>query len=343
MAIKRIGILTGGGDAPGLNAAIRAIVKKSLKYGYEVYGIKNGWLGLIEGDIEKLDLDSISGILHVGGTFLGTSRTNPYKKEGGVQKVLDNIEKFKLDCLITLGGEDTNSVSNKLSKEGVKCVGVPKTIDNDISGTDYTIGFDTALSITTDAIDKLHTTAASHHRVMVVEVMGRNTGWIAMLAGLAGGADAILIPEVQFDFDDIINRIEERKKRGKNFSLIVVAEGAKPTPEAEQIIKSKEVDEFGHVMLGGIGQIVKNRLKEVGYETRAVILGHLQRAGKPTAFDRILALKLGAAAVDLVKEEKFNRMVVLRGTKIIDIPIEEAIKEIKYVDKDLYELSKLFY
>ncbi len=343
MAIKRIGVLTGGGDAPGLNAAIRAIVRKALKYGYEVYGIKNGWLGLIDGDIEKLDLDSISGILHVGGTFLGTSRTNPYKKEGGVKKVLDNIEKFKLDCLITLGGEDTNSVSNKLYGEGVKCVGVPKTIDNDISGTDYTIGFDTALSIATDAIDNLHSTAVSHHRVMVVEVMGRNTGWIAILAGLAGGADVILIPEFEFDFDEIINRIEKRKNRGKNFSIVVVAEGAKPSPEAEQIIKSKEVDEFGHVMLGGMGKIIRNRLKEAGYETRDVILGHLQRGGKPTAFDRILALKLGAVAVDLVKEEKFNRMVVLRGTKIMDIPIEEAVKQIKYVDKELYELSKLFY
>jgi len=343
MTIKRIGVLTGGGDAPGLNAAIRAIVKKAFKCGYEVYGIKNGWLGLIDGDIEKLDIDSISGILHVGGTLLGTSRTNPYKKENGVQKVLDNIKKFKLDCLITLGGEDTNSVSNKLSKEGVRCIGVPKTIDNDISGTDYTIGFDTALSITTDAIDKLHTTAASHHRVLVVEVMGRNTGWIAILAGLAGGADAILIPEVQFDFEEIIKRIEDRKKRGKNFSLIVVAEGAKPTPEAEQVLKSKEVDEFGHVMLGGMGQVIKDRLKEAGYETRAVILGHLQRGGKPTAFDRILALRLGAAAVDLVKEEKFNRMVVLRGTEIKNIPIEKAIEQIKYVNKDLYELSKLFY
>ena len=342
--INKIGVLTGGGDSSAINSAIRAIFVKSSIYGYKVFGIKNGWDGLIKGDGMNLDRKSVSGILDEGGTILGTSRTNPFKIEGGVEKVKKNIKKLELDALITIGGDDTNGVMHRLSQYNIKGVGIPQTIDNDIVATDYSIGFDSAVEIITDCIDKLHTTASSHHRIMIVEVMGRDAGWLALYGGLAGGADVILIPEERFSYDSIVNIIEKRREEGKDFSIIVVAEGAKPEKLEEQVTASTKVDNFGHVQLGGVGKIIAKEVeKRTGYETRVTILGHLQRGGKPTAFDRIVATRLGVAAVDLVHEGKFDNMVCIKNEKVIAVPIEEALKEQKPMNFDLYELSKIFY
>lgn len=340
----RIGVLTGGGDCPGLNAVIRAIVRKGiLQYGYEVLGIKNGWLGLIEGKIIPLDLDSISGILPRGGTILGTSRTNPFKSDGAVGQIFAQMSKFEIDALIVIGGEDTLGVALKLYEKGVKCIGIPKTIDNDLSCTDYTFGFDTAISIVTEALDRLHTTAEAHHRVMVVEVMGRHAGWIAVMGGMAGGADYILIPEVPFDIEEVCEQVQKRRDRGKEFSIIVVAEGAKPK-ENGVITLSTEKDAFGHVRLGGIGHFLGKEIeKRTGYETRVTILGHTQRGGSPTAFDRILATRFGIAAVDLLKDGKFGQMVSLQGNKIVAVPLAKAVTEIKTVDMDLFEIARVFF
>ncbi|MCX7974814.1 MAG: 6-phosphofructokinase [Candidatus Aminicenantes bacterium] len=340
----RVGILTGGGDCPGLNAVIRAIVRKGIMfYGYDCYGIKNGWLGLIEGKIVPLDLNSISGILPRGGTILGTSRTNPFKKENGVEKIFSNMAKFELDALVAIGGEDTLGVAYKLFQQGLKVVGVPKTIDNDLSCTDYTFGFDTAVSIVCEALDRLHTTAEAHHRVMVVEVMGRHAGWIAVMGGLAGGADLILIPEVPFDLDDVCREIQKRRERGKDFSIVVVAEGAQPK-ENGLITQSEERDPFGHVRLGGIGHYLGREIeKRTGLETRVTVLGHTQRGGSPTAFDRILATRFGIAAIDLVREGKFGMMVSLQGNKIVPVPLEKAVAQLKTVDMELYEIAKVFF
>ncbi len=339
-----IGILTGGGDCPGLNAAIRGVTRRSIDhYNHNVLGIKNGWDGLIKGEIEPLTLVSVSGILPKGGTILGTSRKNPLKNEEELNKVIENIKKFDLDVLAAIGGDDTLSVANALWGKGIPCVGIPKTIDNDLSGTDYTFGFDTAVSIVTEAIDRLHTTAESHHRVMVIEVMGRHTGWIAVFGGMAGGADCILIPEVKFSIKDVINLIEKRKSRGKNFSIVVVAEGAKPDDNDEYITQSDKVDEFGHKILGGIGELISDLIeKESNIETRFTKLGHIQRGGTPTAFDRVLATRLGVAAADLINEKKYGHMAALRSNKIISVPISEALSQ-KRVDMELYNIAKVFF
>ncbi|MDD5237162.1 MAG: 6-phosphofructokinase, partial [Candidatus Omnitrophica bacterium] len=297
--MPRIGILTGGGDCPGLNPVIRAVVRKAINEGYEVIGFKNGWKGLIENDTMALDLASISGILPKGGTILGTSRTNPYKKEGGVAKVKENFQKMDLNALVAVGGEDTLGVASKLTKDGISnIVGVPKTIDNDLSSTDYTFGFDTALNTATECIDRLHTTAESHHRVMVVEVMGRHAGWIAVESGIAGGADFILIPELPIDIEEVCASIKKRHSRGKTFSIIVVSEGAQ-FKEGTFVLQEEKLDEFGHVRLGGIGEKLAGEIeKKTGYETRVTVLGHIQRGGTPTAFDRILGTRFGIRAVE---------------------------------------------
>jgi phosphofructokinase-like protein len=340
----KIGILTGGGDCPGLNSVIRAVVRKAVNQGLEVVGFKNGWKGLIEKDTITLNLDTVSGILPKGGTILGTSRTNPYKNENGVQKVKENFKKAGLDGLIAVGGEDTLGVASKLIKDGLtNIVGVPKTIDNDLSCTDYTFGFDTALNTAMECIDKLHTTAESHHRIIVVEVMGRHAGWIAIEAGIAGGADVILIPEIPIDIDDVCAQIKKRHARGKTFSIVVVAEGAE-FKKGTFVTQESKLDDFGHIRLGGIGEKLASEIeKRVGYETRVSVLGHIQRGGSPTAFDRILGTRFGVKAVELILDKKFGKMVALSGNKIIDVPLEDAVKELKTVDKDFYELAKVFF
>jgi 6-phosphofructokinase 1 len=341
---ENIAILTGGGDCPGINAVIRAIVRKGIKnYDYSMIGIRNGYKGLIEKDFHNLDLASVSGILHTGGTILGTSRTNPGKVSRGYEKVCKNIKELGVIALITIGGEDTLRVASKLSEMGCPIVGVPKTIDNDLYATDITFGFDTAINIVMEAIDRLHSTAESHHRVMVVEVMGRNAGWIAVYGGLAGGADAILIPEKPFDIEGVCKIIRNRQSRGKNFSIIVVAEGAIPEDIGKSITDG-EVDEFGHVRFGGVGDyLAKEIKKKTGFDTRATILGHIQRGGAPTAFDRVLGTRFGVAAIDLVAEKKYGLMVSLKGNKVVSVPLKEAVSKLKMVDTDIYEISKIFF
>jgi 6-phosphofructokinase 1 len=339
----RIGILTGGGDCPGLNSVIRAVVRKAINEGVQVIGIRNGWKGLIENDTIKLDLQSVSGILPKGGTILGTSRSNPYKKQEDVKKTLENYKTLNLSALIAVGGEDTLGVASKLNREGLNIVGVPKTIDNDLSATDYTFGFDTAINIATECIDRLHTTAESHHRIIVVEVMGRHAGWIATEAGIAGGADVILIPELPIDIDEVCSLIKRRHSRGKTFSIIVVAEGAK-FKEGQTFIQEERLDEFGHVRLGGIGQVLANVVeKKTGYETRVVVLGHIQRGGTPTAFDRVLGTRFGVKAMDLVMKQEFGKMVSLQGNKIVSVPLERAVEKLKTVDTELYEIARTFF
>jgi len=342
--MARIGILTGGGDCPGLNPVIRAVVRKALLDGYEIVGIKNGWKGLIENDTMPLDLAAVSGILPKGGTILGTSRTNPYKKEGDLQKVRDNFKKIGLHALVAVGGEDTLGVASKLTKDGLaNIVGVPKTIDNDLSATDYTFGFDTALNVAMECIDRLHTTAESHHRIIVAEVMGRHAGWIAIEAGIAGGADVILIPELPIDLDEVCNVIKKRHSRGKTFSIVVVAEGAQ-FKDGSMVTQEQKLDAFGHVRLGGIGERLAEQIeKRTGYETRVSVLGHIQRGGSPTAFDRVLGTRLGVKAVELIKNKKFGRMVALSGIKIVDVALEEAVKALKTVDMELYDIAKVFF
>lgn len=342
--MARIGILTGGGDCPGLNPVIRAVVRKALLENYEIVGIKNGWKGLVENDTMRLDIDAVSGILPKGGTILGTSRTNPYKKEGELQKVKDNFKKMGLDALVAVGGEDTLGVAFKLTKDGLpNIVGVPKTIDNDLSATDYTFGFDTALNVAMECIDRLHTTAESHHRIIVAEVMGRHAGWIAIEAGIAGGADVILIPEIPIDLDEVCSVIKKRHARGKTFSIVVVAEGAQFKGQ-DMVLQEKKLDAFGHVRLGGVGEELAAQIeKRTGYETRVSVLGHIQRGGSPTAFDRVLGTRLGVKAVELVKNKKFGRMVALAGIKIIDVSLEEAVKALKTVDSELYDIAKVFF
>jgi len=339
----KIGILTGGGDCPGLNPVIRAVVRKSINNGYEVIGIKNGWKGIIEIDTMPLDVNAITGILQKGGTILGTSRTNPYKTEGDVNKVKENFKKLKLDALIAVGGEDTLGSANKLIKDGLtNIVGVPKTIDNDLSATDYTFGFDSAINIVMECIDRLHTTAESHHRIIVVEVMGRHAGWIATEGGLASGADFILIPEKPIDIKEVCDSIKKRHARGRIYSIVVVAEGAKL--KGEELLQEKKLDEFGHVRLGGIGETISKLIeKETGYETRVTVLGHIQRGGSPTAFDRILGTRFGVKAVELIEQKKFGRMVSLSGNKIIDVPLDKAVAQLKTVDLELYDIAKEFF
>ena len=343
VAIKRIGILTGGGDCPGLNPVIRAIVRKSFNLGLEVVGIKDGWKGLIENNTIPLDLQSVSGILPRGGTILNTSRTNPYKKPEDLAALKANFKTLKLDALIVIGGEDTLGVASKLVKEGLPVVGVPKTIDNDLSATDYTFGFDTAVNIAMESIDRLHTTAESHHRIMVVEGMGRHAGWIAVHAGIAGGADFILVPELPIDIEEVCAAIQKRHGRGKTFSILVVAEGAE-FKQGQAVAQDKKLDQFGHVRLGGIGETLGRIVEEkTGFETRVTVLGHIQRGGSPTAFDRVLGTRFGVKAVDLVLAGEFGKMVSLKGNAIVSVPIEEAVKQLKTLDMELYDIARIFF
>lgn len=341
-----IGILTGGGDCPGLNAAIRAVVRHAIDtYGYRVTGILNGWSGLIENLYRPLDVDSVSGLLTKGGTILGTSRTNPFKLKGAPQKIVDNFKKENFDALIAIGGEDTLGVATRLYNEyNLPLVGIPKTIDNDLAGTDYTFGFYTAVSIATEAIDRLHSTAESHHRIMLVEVMGRHAGWIATYAGLASGADLILIPEEPFDIEEVCATLRKRHKRGRDFSIVVVAEGAVPKDTKQMVLKDYKVDDFGHVCLGGIGSILAEEIqKRMDIQTRYVILGYIQRGGTPVPFDRILASRYGFGAVNLIAEGEFGKMVALQGNKIVPVELKEATTRLKTVSKEIYELAKVFF
>jgi len=340
----KVAVLSGGGDAPGINAVIRAVVKKGIEsYGYEMVGVRNGWQGLVENEFTTLNLDEIAGILPRGGSILGTSRTNPFKNKDGAQKILRNAKENGLDAIVVIGGEDTLGVAHKLCERGLPSVGVPKTIDNDLLGTDYTFGFNTAVSIATDTLDRLHTTAESHQRVIILEVMGRYTGWIALEAGLAGGADAILIPEKPFDINEVCNLIKHRQSRGRNFSIIVVAEGAKPK-EGKEILYSDSTDEFGHVRFGGVGYYLGKEIeKRIDTETRVVVLGHLQRGGSPTPFDRILATRFGIAAIDLVHQGQFGRIVAIQGNKIISVPLKDVVGKRKTVDMNLYETASVFF
>jgi 6-phosphofructokinase 1 len=309
-------------------------------------GISDGWAGMIQGRLRPLDLFAVSGILPKGGTILGTSRTNPFASPDSVKKILDNIREFKLDALIAVGGEDTLGVAAKLYEMGVNVVGVPKTIDNDLSGTDYTFGFDTAINVATDAIDRLHTTAESHNRVMVVEVMGRHAGWIAVESGIAGGADVVLIPEMPISVEDVCKLIKLRHERGKNFSIIVVAEGARfqKDDQVRTIVQDEKLDAFGHVRLGGIGSILAEAIEQrTGYESRYTVLGHIQRGGTPTAFDRVLGTRFGVAAADLAAKGEFGKMVGVRGHKIEAVPLKDAVGKLKTVDMDLYEIASVFF
>ncbi|HKS15875.1 MAG TPA: 6-phosphofructokinase [Planctomycetota bacterium] len=340
----KIGLLTGGGDCPGLNAVIRAVVKRAEQGGDEVLGIRNGWNGLLSGNVEPLTPFSVMGILPKGGTILGTSRTNPFKSQEGVQKSLDFFRKYGLDALIAVGGEDTLGVAERFhANHSLPVVGVPKTIDNDLAGTDSTFGFDTAVNVVMEAIDRLHSTAESHHRIMVVEVMGRDSGWIATLAGLAGGADYVIVPERPYDIKDLAASLARRRERGRQFSIIVVAEGAKPKGGGN-VSQQGGVDEFGHVRLGGVGQVVAEEIsKATGFETRVTILGHVQRGGSPSAFDRVLGTRFGLRAVDLVRAKSFGRMVALSGTKIIDVPLPPPGRQKRYLDMELYADAETFF
>ena len=345
----RIGVLTGGGDCPGLNAVIRAVARRSFARGDEVVGVLDGWRGLVDGNLEQLGARELSGILPRGGTIIGTSRTNPYKSEGGVERVLDNFRAHGLDALVAIGGEDTLGVAARLYREHeLPVVGVPKTIDNDLAATDYTFGFDTAVAIATEAIDRLHTTAESHNRVMVVEVMGRHTGWIAVMSGIAGGADVILIPEQPITVEAACEELRRRHERGKDFSIVVVSEGYELTYESgEQKLvaeEARESDQFGHVKLGGVGDELAREIEErTGYETRVTVLGHVQRGGSPTPRDRVLATRYGLKAADLVQERKFGRMAALHGDDIVDVSLEEATAELKTVPPEWYDVAKAFF
>jgi ATP-dependent phosphofructokinase / diphosphate-dependent phosphofructokinase len=340
----RIGVLTGGGDCPGLNAVIRAIVRKGEGiYGHEILGFRHGWRGVLDNELTELTVASTRGILHRGGTILGTSRTNPFQRDDGVATVQATLAREHVEGLIAIGGEDTLGVADKLGAEGVACIGVPKTIDNDLSATDVTFGFNTAVQIATDAIDRLHTTAESHDRVMVVEVMGRHAGWLALSAGLAGGADLILIPEQPFDVDELCGRLRHRHARGAGFSIIVVAEGAEPVA-GTMTVQEGTTDEFGHERLGGIGNAIGPEIEaRTGYETRVTILGHVLRGGTPTAFDRILATRFGLEAIDAAHERDFATMVALQGTDIVRVPIAAAVRELKTVPAALLDSAAVFF
>jgi 6-phosphofructokinase 1 len=342
--MEKIGILTGGGDCPGLNAVIRAVVRKSHALGFDVLGIKKGWAGLINGDTEPLTDFSVTGILPRGGTILGTSRTNPFKEMDYIQKLKSNWKRFGLSYLVAVGGEDTLGVAHRLFKqEGYPIVGVPKTIDNDLAGTDYTFGFDTAVQIVTEAIDRLHTTAESHKRVMVVEVMGRHAGWIATHSGMAGGADCILVPERKFNVDEVCSLIRKRIDRGREFAIVVVAEGAAPDETHQIHTKGGHTDDFGHAQLGGIGDWLGALIEQkTGIETRVTVLGHVQRGGTPTAYDRVLATRFGLKAVDLIQQKQFGYMASLRGTDIVAVPIEEALTQ-KLLDPKVFNDAAVFF
>jgi 6-phosphofructokinase 1 len=338
----KVGVLTGGGDCPGLNAVIRGVVRTACRENWDVIGFKYGWKGIIENDTITLNLAAASGIIHRGGTILGTSRTNPYKKEGAVEQIRQTMKKNQCDALVAIGGEDTLGVANKLAKEGFPVVGVPKTIDNDLNATDYTFGFDTAVNIAMECLDRLHTTAESHNRVMVCEIMGRHAGWITLYSGLAGGADVILIPEYPMSIDEICDIIKKRHARGKTFSIIAVSEGAQI--EGTEVKQKEDLDAFGHVRLGGVGQMLSDLIeKKTGYETRYTVLGHIQRGGTPTAFDRVLGTRFGVKAVELVKNKQWGYMASLHGSQIVAVKIEEAVGVLKTVPKYDYDIAKIFF
>jgi ATP-dependent phosphofructokinase / diphosphate-dependent phosphofructokinase len=344
----RVGVLTGGGDCPGLNAVIRAIVRTGVaEYGYEFTGFRDGWRGPLEGDTMTLDVPAVRGILPLGGTILGSSRTNPLADRAaqggrsGLERIKDNLADLGVDALVAIGGEDTLGVAARLHEQGVNVVGVPKTIDNDLGATDYTFGFDTAVNIAMEAIDRLHTTAESHHRALIVEVMGRNAGWIALHAGMAGGANVILIPEQPFDIDQVCGWVEHRFQT-RYAPIVVVAEGAYPKSGAE--VADLEVDAFGHARLGGVGQMLANEIeKRTGKEARATVLGHVQRGGTPTAFDRVLATRFGVHAIRAVADGAFGQMVALRRTDIIQVPIAAATRELKLVPPERYAEAEVFF
>jgi ATP-dependent phosphofructokinase / diphosphate-dependent phosphofructokinase len=347
--VALVGVLTGGGDCPGLNAVIRAVTRRSLTRGYEVVGVRDGWRGLVEGRFMELGPREISGILPRGGTILGTTRTNPYKTEEGVQRVLQNFESAGLTALVAIGGEDTLGVASRLhAEEQLPVVGVPKTIDNDLSATDYTFGFDTAVWIATEAIDRLHTTAESHNRVMVLEVMGRDTGWIAVMSGIAGGADVILIPEQPITVEDACEELRRRHERGKDFSIVVVSEGYELTyasGETRAVAEeARASDQFGHVRLGGVGDALAQEIEErTGFETRVTVLGHVQRGGSPTPRDRVLATRYGLKAADLVHEERWGTMAALHGDAIVEVPLADAVAEQKTVPPAWYDVARAFF
>ncbi len=341
----KVGVLTSGGDCPGLNAVIRAVTRKGLDLDYEVVGILNGWKGLFLQSYMPLNTKTVAGIVNRGGTILGTSRFSPFEEEKGELTLQNRINNAGFDALITIGGEGSMHIAQMAHNLGINVIGVPKTIDNDISGTDFTFGFDTAVQIATDAIDRLHTTAESHHRIMVLEVMGRHAGWIALHAGMAGGADVIVIPEYKITIAEIIEVLKKRYAKGKQFSIIVVAEGAEFLMEEFNVNEEdKKFDEFGRARLGGISHYLANEIeKRSGFETRTTILGHVQRGGVPTAFDRMLGTRLGIYSVEMVEQKKFGRMCAMQGTKIIDIPISEAIGTLKTVDPDVYKAAQVFF
>jgi ATP-dependent phosphofructokinase / diphosphate-dependent phosphofructokinase len=341
----RVGVLNGGGDCPGLNAVIRAVVRKGIDlYGHAILGFRDGWRGPLENVHEELTIESTRGILPRGGTILGTSRTNPFADDDGPQRIKENLDTLHLDGLIAIGGEDTLGAAARLHAEhALPVLGVPKTIDNDLGGTDMTFGFDTAVQIATEAIDRLHTTAESHNRVMVVEVMGRHAGWIALHSGLAGGADVILIPERPFDIDEVCRLIRRRHSRGRSFSIVVVAEGAMPKEGTMELVAGDR-DEFGHVRLGGIGHRLEQEIEQrTGYEARATVLGHVQRGGTPTAFDRVLATRLGIAAIDAANGRQWGVMPALRGQRVELVPLAEAVAELRTVPTDEYEVAETFF
>jgi ATP-dependent phosphofructokinase / diphosphate-dependent phosphofructokinase len=346
---KKVGVLTGGGDCPGLNAVIRAVARRSLARGHTIVGVREGWRGLVDGRFMELGPREISGLLPRGGTILGTTRTNPYKTDGGVEKVLENFSAQSLDALVAIGGEDTLGVASRLFAEhDFPVVGVPKTIDNDLSATDYTFGFDTAVFIATEAIDRLHTTAESHNRVMVVEVMGRHTGWIAVMSGIAGGADVILIPEQPVTVEDACEDLRRRHERGKDFSIVVVSEGYELTyasGEKRQVAQeAPATDQFGHVRLGGVGEQLAHEIEErTGFECRVTVLGHVQRGGSPTPRDRVLATRYGLKAADLVEEGRFGTMAALQGDDIVAVPLADAVAELKTVPPQWFDVAKAFF
>jgi phosphofructokinase-like protein len=339
----RIGVLTGGGDCPGLNAVIRAVVRKGVgTYGHEFVGFRDGWRGPLEGDTTTLDVEAVRGILPRGGTILGSSRTNPFKIDGGLDRIVANLGSAGVDALIAIGGEDTLGVATKLHAAGVQVVGVPKTIDNDLGATDYTFGFDTAVNIAMEAIDRLHTTAESHHRVLIVEVMGRHAGWIALHSGLAGGANVILIPERPFDIEEVC-RYVVRRFESHYAPIVVVAEGAVPK-EGTMATRDGELDSFGHVRLAGIGQLLEREIADrTGKEARATVLGHVQRGGTPTAFDRVLATRFGLHAIDAAHGERWGTMTALRGTRIELVELAEATRELKVVPAERYAEAEPFF
>ncbi len=341
----KIGVLTSGGDCPGLNAVIRAVARKADQFGYETIGIMNGWKGIFDESYTTLNLKNVAGIINRGGTILGTSRFSPFEQKGGKDILLHKISRQGFDAIISIGGEGSMHIAQLAHEAGINVIGVPKTIDNDISGTDYTFGFDTAVGIATEAIDRLHTTAESHHRIMVLEVMGRHAGWIALYSGIAGGADVVVIPEKRTKISEIVDVLKSRYKRGKLFSIVVVAEGAQfLEKELKQKKGKKKLDDFGRERLGGISYYLAEEIeKRTGFETRATILGYIQRGGMPSAFDRMLGTRFGVYAVEMIKDGKFGRMAAIKSNVIIDIPIKEAIGKLKTVDTELYKVAQVFF